>query len=441
METSLPRLRRLAVSVQTFRRLALASAVMLTVIVASGATVRLTGSGLGCKHWPGCTAGDPFPSAGYHSYVEFSNRLVATLTIVATLAAFVAALMLPTARSWLRVASGAVFLGTLGQAPLGAITVYYHLNPWLVLSHFLLSLAVLAVAVLVAVEAFDLRGEPVSARLAQLGLFVGVVLCVLVVTGTLATAAGPHSGGSDVRRLGTLQGAVWLHVRAVAVFGISFALLATWLVVRRSRHLRAALALLGLLAVEMTIGEIQYRTQLPWGLVLVHVFVAALVWVSTIVFVARLWRPVEPGVSTNGELRVERRPDLEKPVLICSFRGWNDGGQGASLATSFLARAWNADKFAEIDPELFFDFQSQRPQRGPRRRQRAPDRLAREQLPRDALRARPPRCDPAARHRAEPALADVHRARDRSRAASSASRSSSRSARCSPTFRTRAPRR
>ena len=61
------------------------------------------------------------------------------------------------------------------------------------------------------------------------------------------------------------------------------------------------------------------------------------------------------------ELRVESRPSLERPVMVCSFRGWNDGGQGASLAGAFLSRAWQAEKFAEIDPELFFDFQMTRP--------------------------------------------------------------------------------
>ena len=62
------------------------------------------------------------------------------------------------------------------------------------------------------------------------------------------------------------------------------------------------------------------------------------------------------------ELRVESRPDLRRPALVCAFRGWNDGGQGASLAGGFLARAWGAERFAEIDPELFFDFQATRPQ-------------------------------------------------------------------------------
>jgi predicted ATP-grasp superfamily ATP-dependent carboligase len=61
-------------------------------------------------------------------------------------------------------------------------------------------------------------------------------------------------------------------------------------------------------------------------------------------------------------LRIERRPEVERPVLIASFRGWNDGGQGASLASSFLSRTWQAERFADIDPESFFDFQMTRPQ-------------------------------------------------------------------------------
>jgi len=62
------------------------------------------------------------------------------------------------------------------------------------------------------------------------------------------------------------------------------------------------------------------------------------------------------------ELQVSRRPVLARPVLIAAFRGWNDGGQGASLAAGYLAKAWDARRFAEIDPEGFFDFQSTRPQ-------------------------------------------------------------------------------
>src|SRR3954469_21585977 len=61
------------------------------------------------------------------------------------------------------------------------------------------------------------------------------------------------------------------------------------------------------------------------------------------------------------ELRIDSRPTLERPVLIAAFRGWNDGGQGASLAGAYLARAWSAIEFASIDPENFYDFQATRP--------------------------------------------------------------------------------
>ena len=58
---------------------------------------------------------------------------------------------------------------------------------------------------------------------------------------------------------------------------------------------------------------------------------------------------------------MDRRPTLRRPVLIAAFRGWNDGAQGASLAASYLAKSWNAERFADIDPEDFFDFQAVRP--------------------------------------------------------------------------------
>jgi proteasome assembly chaperone (PAC2) family protein len=62
-----------------------------------------------------------------------------------------------------------------------------------------------------------------------------------------------------------------------------------------------------------------------------------------------------------SELRVLETPDLKRPVLVASFRGWNDGGQGATLATGYLAKLWGAARFAEIDPENFYDFQTTRP--------------------------------------------------------------------------------
>jgi predicted ATP-grasp superfamily ATP-dependent carboligase len=61
------------------------------------------------------------------------------------------------------------------------------------------------------------------------------------------------------------------------------------------------------------------------------------------------------------ELHITDHPKLERPVLIAAFRGWNDGGQGASLAGAYLARAWAAQEFASIDSESFYDFQATRP--------------------------------------------------------------------------------
>ena len=63
----------------------------------------------------------------------------------------------------------------------------------------------------------------------------------------------------------------------------------------------------------------------------------------------------------EGELRIEKRPTLRRPVLIAAFSGWNDGGQAATLAAGTLASTWDATKFADIDPEGFVDFQSTRP--------------------------------------------------------------------------------
>jgi heme a synthase len=294
METSLPRLRGLAVSAQTFRRLAGLNAFMLLLIVASGATVRLTASGLGCPHWPGCQGSTRLPEKGYHSYIEFSNRIVAAVTIAVTLATYLAARFAPTAKPWVRRLALATFVGTLMQAPLGAIVVYYHLNPWLVLSHFLVSLAVLTLGILLLLAAWDVRADELPRELRLLALVVGVAAAVLVVSGTLVTGSGPHPGsfgGKAVRRLDFFGSAIYWHVRATAVFGVSLALLLLWLARRHSRHLRFGLVVVGVLFVQMGVGEYQYRNGLPWWLVLGHVTLAASLWAATAALVISLWRP------------------------------------------------------------------------------------------------------------------------------------------------------
>ena len=110
----------------------------------------------------------------------------------------------------------------------------------------------------------------------------------------IATAAGPHSGGVEVPRVWSFEPAVYVHVRATAVFGIAFALLVAWLGWRGSGHLRNALILLGLLIAQMIVGEIQYRTHLPLGARDPARDALGGRLGGTVVFVATIWRPAAP---------------------------------------------------------------------------------------------------------------------------------------------------
>ena len=315
----LARARRRELSPGAFRWLAVAAAVSLYVIVVTGSVVRLTGSGLGCESWPGCEAGSFFPASSHHAFVEFGNRLVALFPITLTLLAWIGATRtagLPRIARW---TAGATFLGTIGQAPLGFVTIHFELHPLLVLAHFVLALAVLAGAVLVGLEAFALERGAASAlpsrRLRRAGLILLGAAAALVVTGTLATAAGPHSGDPDVRRFGLLVDAVRLHVRVTAVFGVLFAF--TLALLARERRafpglFRLAVGLLAVLLLQMAVGEIQWRTRLPWGVVLVHVALATAIWAWTVTLVASFFRPLASLAADS--LRSEPLPSAATAV-------------------------------------------------------------------------------------------------------------------------------
>ena len=132
----------------------------------------------------------------------------------------------------------------------------------------------------------------------------------MVVTGAIATASGPHPGADEeVDRLGlAIADTVYVHVRATAVFGLGF-LLVAWQLLRSRREapgvLRLAGVLLAVLLAQMLVGEIQYRNALPWGLVLVHVTLGAAIWGLTVATAHALWRPPQPLLATSAE-RVER---------------------------------------------------------------------------------------------------------------------------------------
>jgi cytochrome c oxidase assembly protein subunit 15 len=291
------------VSAQTFLWIATASAIALFFVIASGAFVRLTGSGLGCENWPRC--GDkPFPEQGFHAFVEFGNRMVALAGIVLTLLTLVASRRTIGLSAWGRGAALGAFLVAVAQIPMGGITIALDLHPLAVMTHFLLGLAAFGLALIAALEAWSLRdglAAPAGPRWLRLlvtcaGLPTSVAL---VVTGAVATASGPHPGSSaDVERLGVgIVDTVYVHVRVAAAFGIGV-LVVGWLLWRiRDRYpgiLRVWAGLLVVLVAQAILGEVQYRNALPWGLVLGHVALAAAIWALSLGLAFVLWRPPAP---------------------------------------------------------------------------------------------------------------------------------------------------
>jgi heme a synthase len=288
------------VTPKRFLGLATLSLGAMLVVVTSGAFVRLTGSGLGCENWPRC--GDtPYPEEGFHAFVEFGNRVVAAIGILFALVTWLASRKTAGLPRHVRAAALGAFLGGLAQIPLGGVTVILDLHPLAVMSHFLLALVVVALAVVVAVEAWvhraGLAAPMGSAGIRRAVVWVGLPLCAaLVVTGAVATASGPHPGASeDVERLGLgIEETVYWHVRVAAVFGICVLVLGAILVRRRREAPGVVLVWAGLLAAlvaQAIVGEVQYRNALPWGLVLVHVVLAAAIWTLFVTLSLVLSRP------------------------------------------------------------------------------------------------------------------------------------------------------
>jgi heme a synthase len=307
VEAVLDRVRTL--SPRAFLKLSLASCAALFLVVTSGAFVRLTGSGLGCENWPRC--GDkPYPEQGFHAFVEFGNRIVALVGLALTLATWIGSLRVPGLARHVRWTALAAFLVTAAQIPMGAITIALDLHPLAVMTHFLLAMVVLALAVAIAIEAwrFVTGPEPPAGPgwLRKLVAWGGIPVCAaLVVTGAVATASGPHPGADeDVKRLGLeIQDTVYVHVRVAAAFGLGVLFIGWFLWRMRDRYpglLAIWWALLAVLAAQAIVGEIQYRTALPWGLVLVHVFLAAAIWAVSVALAYALWRPPR-GVAASRQ--------------------------------------------------------------------------------------------------------------------------------------------
>lgn len=281
---------------QRFRAFAIAAAASLYVIIITGALVRLTASGLGCDSWPGCQEGAFFPAEDHHGFIEFGNRVFGAIPISLTFLTWFVSRRV--ASRFVQRVALTTFLLTLVQAPIGLVVIATDLEPIAVVVHFTLALVALAGALIVLLEAWKpALDDPVPGELRRAGLVLAGACLALVVTGTFATAAGPHSGDPDVGRLWMLDNAMWVHVRAAGLFGLALLFVLGYLVARRARSprlFRVGLVVAALALAQSAVGELQWQTELPWGIVLVHVALAAAVWSATVVLVTLFHQPLKP---------------------------------------------------------------------------------------------------------------------------------------------------
>jgi cytochrome c oxidase assembly protein subunit 15 len=315
MSSRLDRLRdRWPVSPRLHAYAAWSALVLFTLIVISGAGVRLTGSGLGCHDWPRCSDTSLTPQNG-HAFIEFGNRMITTPVALAAIACLVFALLRRPYRRDFAVLGAGLLVGVTAQAVLGGITVLTGLNPVTVMGHFLLSMATIVLTVtLVWRVTRDRAGLPQTPerdpRLVAPVRGLVAVGGVVVFLGTSVTASGPFAGGEgtgdDVHRLtifgyDTFKTMVMVHARLAAAFGVLA--VGLWLWARRrgaGAELRRPLtAVCVLVAIAGAIGNLQYhQLDYPAALVWSHVTVATLLWNSLVWAFLAAGRPVRAPVPS-----------------------------------------------------------------------------------------------------------------------------------------------
>ncbi len=327
----------------------------LTLIVLTGAAVRLTGSGLGCPTWPKCY-GNLYPPLKTHALIEFSNRLITAPVCLAAGLAWVGALRRRPYRRDLVWLAALLPLGVVCQAVLGGLTVRGKLDYGWVMGHFALSMLILVAASALAWRAGhepdrsrETRasgagrfGDASEASVALIGPRFGqhphgrdrtlvwsaralVALGALTIfAGTAATAAGPHAGGNPgehINRLdfdgrGTMDFVIHRHAEIALAFGV-LALFVWWLARRRCTDpllQRCTTALCVLLALQGAVGLDQYETHLPTELVWVHVVLACGCWLAalwTAYAAGRLSEPLPERLEAPREQR-----EVPPPVRV-----------------------------------------------------------------------------------------------------------------------------
>jgi cytochrome c oxidase assembly protein subunit 15 len=275
-------------------------------IVVTGGLVRLTGSGLGCPTWPQCVPGSYTPVVtqpqGIHKDIEFGNRLLTFVVSVFAIAALVVVVRHVRAGLGSRrllVLGALPLLGVAVQAVVGGLTVLTDLNPNVVAPHFLISMVLVSVSVVLLLEAGETVAPPAAAPpvrrpLRLLAVLLSLVATAVVVLGTLVTGSGPHSGDAEEpARLGLDPRTMsWVHADAVWLFvGLVVALLLTLsLTGDRPVALRRARWLLVVTLAQGAVGYTQYALDLPIALVSAHMLGASLLVVAVTAAVHPLLR-------------------------------------------------------------------------------------------------------------------------------------------------------
>jgi cytochrome c oxidase assembly protein subunit 15 len=334
-------LRRLAaarVSREQYFVVSAVALVALTVIVFTGAAVRVTGSGLGCPDWPQCYEnGRLVAELNSHAWIEFGNRMFTGVVAAAAIAAGLLAFLRVPFRRDLAILGILLPLGVVGQAVMGGLTVLYGLAPGWVMAHYLLSMAILVAAGALAWRsrpAYERREEPAADRATARAVWALFALgAVTIFVGTAATAGGPHAGGSgtgDVVHRFTFKGAstaTWLidrHGALAAALGI-LAVATRWLARERAnRELQVRLTrICSLLAAQGVIGIVQYQLELPAEIVWVHVVLATLTWVGIVLAAMQVGAPARAPVhqAEDRSARLMSDANSSAPAFPTARRG------------------------------------------------------------------------------------------------------------------------
>lgn len=264
-------------------------------IVVTGAVVRLTGSGLGCTDWPECTPGKlvPHGELGIRGAIEFGNRTLSGVLILAALGALIAAYRVRGRSSRVFKLMLLVLAGIITQAVVGGITVWVKLHPSFVAIHLVLSIVLIVISVWALLDATETHRSMVSAKPFGFVVATFVASMAAIVTGTLTTGAGPHSGDSESARNGlNIESIARIH--SLSAWLIVFLAVTSFILLRKVSESSARVALIFLITVisQGAIGYLQYFLGIPAEVVWLHIvgltiLTAAAAW---LLYVVRLQR-------------------------------------------------------------------------------------------------------------------------------------------------------